>query len=70
MTEATIFANALAKTNPEERRTYLEQVCSSDPVLRERVESLLKSYAEAGSFLENAQPVDAALTGGLFASSR
>ena len=52
MTEETIFASALAKTNPAERSAYLDQVCGGDAALRARVEALLLSAQEAGSFLD------------------
>jgi uncharacterized protein (TIGR03067 family) len=51
MTEETIFTAALAKT-PAERAAYLEEACAGDVELRQRVEGLLHSHEEAGSFLE------------------
>jgi serine/threonine protein kinase len=51
MREATIFAVALKKP-PGERARYLEEACAGDAELRSRVEALLRSHQEAGSFLE------------------
>jgi serine/threonine protein kinase len=50
-TEESIFAEALDKSSPDERAAFLDRACGDDPALRERVESLLKSHGEAGSFL-------------------
>jgi hypothetical protein len=44
MTEETIFAVALEKSNPAERAAYLDEVCAGDVVLRQQVEALLKSH--------------------------
>src|SRR5690348_4712647 len=52
MTEETIFGAALEKNTPAERKTFLDEACSGDPALRERVEALLESHAGAGSFLQ------------------
>jgi serine/threonine protein kinase len=51
MTEETLFARALTKADPAERAAFLDQACAGDVALRVRVEALLKSHAEAGSFL-------------------
>jgi serine/threonine-protein kinase len=37
---------------PDERHTFLEQVCSGDRALRQQVESLLAAHQEAGAFAE------------------
>jgi hypothetical protein len=52
MTEETVFAAALEKSNPAEREAYLDEACSGDAALRQRVEALLDSHAEAGGFLQ------------------
>src|SRR5260221_642684 len=52
MTEETIFEVALGKRNPAERSAYLDEACSSDPGLRQRVEGLLASHEKIGNFLE------------------
>jgi serine/threonine protein kinase len=51
MTEETIFAEALEKSTPAERAAYLDEACAGDAVLRQRVETLLKSHEAGGSFL-------------------
>src|SRR5262245_23357997 len=48
----TVFDQALELATPAERAAYLEQACADVPVLREKVEALLRAYEEAGSFLE------------------
>jgi eukaryotic-like serine/threonine-protein kinase len=52
MTEETLFAEALARTDPAERAAFLEQSCGGDVALRQRVEALLRSHEQAGSFLD------------------
>ena len=52
MTEETVFTAALEKGTPAERAAFLDEACCGDVALRERVEALLQSDAEAGSFLE------------------
>jgi len=49
--EEAIF-NAALKCPAEERASHLDEVCNSDHALRERIESLLRAYEQAGSFLE------------------
>ena len=51
MTEETIFAEALGKRTPIDRAAYLDQACAGDTVLRQRIETLLKSHEAAGDFL-------------------
>lgn len=53
MTEETIFAIALEKQTPAERRAYLDEVCAGNPQLRAQVEELLRADADAGSFLNH-----------------
>src|SRR5262245_17717016 len=55
-TEETIFAAALEKTTPVERAQFLADACGEDSGLRSRVERLLQSHEEAGSFLRNPYP--------------
>jgi eukaryotic-like serine/threonine-protein kinase len=50
-TEESIFAEALQKGSPEERVAYLDKACVNDAALRARVEKLLNSHEQAGSFL-------------------
>ena len=51
MTEDTIFAAAIEKSTPAERTAYLDEACAGDTVLRQRIEALLQSHTDAGSFL-------------------
>src|SRR4051812_16067750 len=51
MTEETIFAEALEIGTPGDRAAYLDKACASDAVLRQRVETLLKSHEAEGDFL-------------------
>jgi serine/threonine protein kinase/Tol biopolymer transport system component len=44
----------------EERGRFVEHSCGADPALREEVESLLRSYQEAGSFMESPAVASAA----------
>lgn len=46
-----IFTAALEKTGPG-RAAYLDEACGNDADLRKRVEGLLRSHDDAGSFLE------------------
>jgi WD40 repeat protein len=55
-TEESIFAEALGKPSLSERAAFLDDVCGTDAALRARVENLLSSHENAGSFL-NKQPV-------------
>jgi hypothetical protein len=47
-----LFLEALEKPTPEQRESYLEQVCGDDPRLRAELVSLLKAHNEAGDFLD------------------
>lgn len=47
-----IFADAI-KVAPDERVHFLDKVCAGDADIRREVESLLSSYDEAESFMEN-----------------
>src|SRR5438270_8640054 len=51
MTEETIFAEALEKSTPIDRTAYLDVACAGDTVLRQRIETLLKSHGAEGNFL-------------------
>jgi eukaryotic-like serine/threonine-protein kinase len=46
-----IFDEALEIDSPGERAAYLDQACADVPELRQKVEALLKAFADAGSFL-------------------
>lgn len=49
---AEIFEAARQLTDPAARRTLLDSACAGDPVLRQRVEALLRSAEQAESFFE------------------
>jgi serine/threonine protein kinase len=52
----TIFGQALEIDSPERRSAYLDEACGGDGGLRADVESLLGALAQAGDFLEPANP--------------
>ncbi len=47
-----IFEEALGKSTPEERASYLEEVCRGDSTLRNRMTRIVEAHLAAGSFLE------------------
>ena len=47
MTEETILLAALKQSSPAERTAYLDTACAGDPALRERVDALLRTHANA-----------------------
>jgi WD40 repeat protein/serine/threonine protein kinase len=56
MNECAIFMEALEKGTPDQRSTYLDEACAGDTALRQRVEALLASHEQAGSFLGKPVP--------------
>ena len=52
MRERSIFMAALDLDDPEARRRFVERSCGGDSALRGRVEALLDSHRDAGSFLQ------------------
>jgi eukaryotic-like serine/threonine-protein kinase len=48
----SIFDHALDLTSEADRRVYLDEVCATSSETRQKVEALLKAYAEAGNFLQ------------------
>jgi tetratricopeptide (TPR) repeat protein len=48
----SVFAAALALATPAERAAYLEMACANDPVLRARIEALLRAHDRAGHILD------------------
>lgn len=56
MNERSIFEEALDKGTLAERSAFLDEQCANDMGLRRRVEALLKSHLEAGSFLGTPVP--------------
>jgi eukaryotic-like serine/threonine-protein kinase len=56
MTERPIFVAALEFKDFAARRAYVFQACGEDVSLRQRVEALLQTHDQAGSFLESPPP--------------
>jgi serine/threonine-protein kinase len=56
MNERDIFVLAMQKEDGAERQAFLREVRRDDPALGERVEGLLRAYANAESFLESPAP--------------
>jgi hypothetical protein len=56
MNERSIFLEALDKEDPTQRSAFLDTACAGDDALRQRVEALLKSHIDAGSFLGKLAP--------------
>ena len=53
-----IFDAALQKETEAERAAYLEGACGNNMALRERVDTLLRAHAAAGSFLKSSPLTD------------
>src|SRR5215471_3408286 len=53
--ELAVFS-AARRLPPAERAPYLDQTCSSDPALRQRVEELLRASENAEEFLQQPAP--------------
>jgi serine/threonine protein kinase len=53
--EVALFSAAL-ELPAGQRTAYLDEACADDPVLRQRIEALLRVHEEAISFLENPAP--------------
>src|SRR5215468_5198160 len=47
-----IFKDLIDQT-PEQRASFLEQVCANDPSLKKEVEQLIEAYERSGSFLDS-----------------
>ncbi len=54
-----IFADALALSDPGERRAHIVRACAGNVALRAEVESLLQAHDQAGDFLGNTIRVQA-----------
>ena len=52
MNERTIFEKAMDLKDPEARAAYIGEACGEDEALKARVEALLRSHEDPGSFLE------------------
>src|ERR1044071_6433648 len=48
-----LFAQAVEKNSPDERRRILAEACPFDPELQAQVEDLLEAHNQAGNFLES-----------------
>jgi serine/threonine protein kinase len=59
MNEEEIFHEFLARTGPEDREAYLQQVCAGNPALRASIEALLRANAGASGFMECPAPTPA-----------
>ena len=44
-----LFQDLIDRT-PEQRASFLEQVCANDPSLKNEVEQLIEAYERSGSF--------------------
>ena len=55
-----VFDRALEIESSGEREAFLAEACAGDVPLRQKVDALLKAYADAGSFLDPAPPAAAA----------
>src|SRR5262245_3909271 len=60
MSEETVFAEAVAISDPVDRAAFLEKACAGNPGLRCEVEELLAAHSAAGDFL--AEPAAAVPT--------
>src|SRR5581483_8837885 len=56
MSERSIFLNALDREGPADRAAYLDAACAGRPELRQRIERMLRSHREGGTFLEVPAP--------------
>ena len=68
MNERDLFIAALQIEDPEGRCAYLDKACGDDSELRQRVESLLAAFEQAGSFLQQSAAAPAATSDGPLAS--
>ncbi len=48
----SIFFQAMEKTDPSERSTFLSRVCAHDALLRKRIEQMIAAAGDLGSFLD------------------
>jgi serine/threonine protein kinase/WD40 repeat protein len=58
-----IFSDALERSSVEEREAFLDESCSHDESLRQRVETLLRAHQDARHFLQALIPSVRSLTG-------
>jgi serine/threonine protein kinase/tetratricopeptide (TPR) repeat protein len=52
MNEQAIFVAAAARSTPAERAAYLDSACAGTPMLRRRVEALLRAHEQSGDLLD------------------
>jgi len=52
MNELHVFATALEIASPAQRKRYLDVACGNNQALRRRIDDLLRSYEEAGNFMQ------------------
>lgn len=57
-----VFDRVLEIDSPTDREAYLDAACVGAPDMRQKVEALLRAYADAGSFLEPASPTPTDVT--------
>src|SRR5262249_6656857 len=62
MSERELFLTALELRDPRERALYLDRTCAGDAALRAKLEALLRSHKEAGSFVEEPAALDEGAT--------
>ena len=55
-----IFNDAIERESGEERSKYLDEVCQNAPLIRERVEALLRAHVDPRNVLGALSPIDAA----------
>src|SRR6476469_9254172 len=56
MDEESLFDAALERSDPAERRAFLDASCGGDAVLRRRVERLLAADGDSGILTRGADP--------------
>ena len=56
MNELDLLTEALNRTDPAERATFLDQACAGNPELRRRLEELLAGYAQSGTARSTGPP--------------
>ena len=56
MNELDIFSDAIELADVAARSRFLDEACDGRPVLRERIEALLRNAARANQFLESPAP--------------
>jgi serine/threonine protein kinase/tetratricopeptide (TPR) repeat protein len=56
MNEEEIFHELLARTGPEDREGFLQQVCAGNPALRASLDALLRANVGASGFMDGPAP--------------